>query len=73
MGDRQGRPSAVNLCPFVGVDLNLHVTDRLYSRHRADTWGRKMHEIMGLGMVRRTATNVRNFNFNSDETTHYNL
>jgi len=23
MGDRQGRPSAVNLCPFVGVDLNL--------------------------------------------------
>jgi len=23
MGDRQGRLSAVNLCPFVGVDLNL--------------------------------------------------
>jgi len=23
MGDRQGRPSDVNLCPFVGVDLNL--------------------------------------------------
>jgi len=22
MGDRQGRPSTVNLCPFVGVDLN---------------------------------------------------
>jgi len=36
MGDRQGRPSAVNLFPFVGVDL-ITVTDRLYSRHRADT------------------------------------
>jgi len=23
MGDRQGRPSVVNLCPFVGVDLNM--------------------------------------------------
>jgi len=23
MGDRQGRPSAVNLCSFVGVDCNL--------------------------------------------------
>jgi len=23
MGDHQGRLSAVNLCPFVGVDLNL--------------------------------------------------
>jgi len=23
MGDRQGRPSDVNLSPFVGVDLNL--------------------------------------------------
>jgi len=23
MGDCQRRPSAVNLCPFVGVDLNL--------------------------------------------------
>jgi len=23
MGDRQGRPSAVNLRPFVGVNLNL--------------------------------------------------
>jgi len=26
MGDRQGRPSAVDLCPFVGVDLNLWPT-----------------------------------------------
>jgi len=26
MGDRHGRPSAVNLCPFVGVDLNLYPT-----------------------------------------------
>jgi len=26
MGDRQGRPSAVNLCPFVRVDLNLWPT-----------------------------------------------
>jgi len=26
MGDRQGRPSAINLCPFVGVDLNLWLT-----------------------------------------------
>jgi len=33
MGDRQGRLSAVNLCPFVGVDHNL----RPYSRYRADT------------------------------------
>jgi len=23
MGDHQGRLSVVNLCPFVGVDLNL--------------------------------------------------
>jgi len=23
MGERQGRLSAVNLCPFVGVDLNM--------------------------------------------------
>jgi len=23
MGDRQGRPSVVNLCPFIGVDLDL--------------------------------------------------
>ena len=45
MGDRQGRLSAVNLCPFVGVVLNLSVrrcgpqsvTDRPYSRYRADT------------------------------------
>jgi len=35
LGDCPGRPSAVNLCPFVGVDLS--VTDRLYSCHRADT------------------------------------
>jgi len=26
MGDSQGRPSAVNLCPFIGVDLNLWST-----------------------------------------------
>jgi len=26
MGDRKGRPSAVKLCPFVGVDLNLWQT-----------------------------------------------
>jgi len=26
MGDRQGRPSAMNLCPFIGVDLNLWPT-----------------------------------------------
>jgi len=26
MGDRQGRLSAVNLCPFVTVDLNLRPT-----------------------------------------------
>jgi len=26
MGDRQGRPGAANLCPFVGVDLNLWPT-----------------------------------------------
>jgi len=26
MGDRQGRPSAVNRCPFVGVDLNRRPT-----------------------------------------------
>jgi len=26
MGDRQGRPSAVDLCPFVGVDVNLWPT-----------------------------------------------
>jgi len=37
MGDRQGRPSDVNLCPFVGVDLNLWPTVCVYSRHRADT------------------------------------
>jgi len=36
MGDRQGRPSTVNLCPFVGVDLKS-MTDRLYSRRRVDT------------------------------------
>jgi len=36
MGDRQGRLSTVNLCPFVDVDLNLWPTVRLYSRHRAD-------------------------------------
>jgi len=23
MGDRHGRLNAVNLCPFIGVDLNL--------------------------------------------------
>jgi len=26
IGDRQGRPSSVYLCPFVGVDLNLWLT-----------------------------------------------
>jgi len=26
MGDHQGRPSAVNLCPFVGVEINLWPT-----------------------------------------------
>jgi len=38
MGDRQVRPSAVNLCPFVvSVDPNLRPYSRLYSRYRADT------------------------------------
>jgi len=35
MDDHQGRPSAVNLGPFVGVDLNL-CTDRLHRRYRND-------------------------------------
>jgi len=39
MGDHQLRPSAVNQCPFVGVDLNMWPT--FYrptgSSHRADT------------------------------------
>jgi len=39
MGDRQGRPSAVNLCPFVGVKLWTLICDRpiSHSHHRADT------------------------------------
>jgi len=37
MGERQGRPSAVNLCPFVGEDFNQWPTVHNYSRHRADT------------------------------------
>ena len=34
MGDRQGRPSAVTLCPFVGVDFKLWptVADTVVSR-----------------------------------------
>jgi len=36
MGDRQGRPSAVNLCPFVGVDLNLWST--VYAAVIVLTW-----------------------------------
>jgi len=32
MGDRQGRLSAVNLCPFVGVDPNVTRHARV-SRH----------------------------------------
>jgi len=29
-GDRQGRPSAVNLCPFVGVALHMSPTVYIY-------------------------------------------
>jgi len=36
IGDRHGRPGAINLDPFVGVALKSE-TDRLYSRYRADT------------------------------------
>jgi len=35
MGDHQGRPGAVNLGPFVGVDLNMWQT--VYSRYCAYT------------------------------------
>jgi len=33
MGDRQVRPSTVNLCPIVGARGPYSVTDHLYSRH----------------------------------------
>jgi len=37
IGDHQGRPGAVNLCSFVGVNL----PDRLYNRFRAATYQTK--------------------------------
>jgi len=42
MSDRQERPSAVNLCPFVGVDLMWPTV------YRADTWGRNMNQTQTL-------------------------
>jgi len=43
MGDHQGRPSTVNLCPFVGVDLNLWLTVYIAE----SCWhGRKMSQIL---------------------------
>jgi len=49
MGDRQGRPSAVNLCPFVGVHVPQSVTDRLLCRHRADTdMNQTVYELINI-------------------------
>jgi len=46
MGDHQGRPSAVNLCPFVGVDLNmLKTVYRAYSRHFLTPTGGKINVL----------------------------
>jgi len=62
MGDRQGKPSAVNLCLFVDVDLNLHVTDRLYSRHRADAYTR-YYAVFSKFEIFKIEKNKKRFKF----------
>jgi len=52
MGDRQGRLSAVNLCPFVGVDLNLwptvYIAVIVLTRTENES-NRKSFDVVSLG------------------------
>jgi len=69
MGDHQGRPSAENLCPFVGVDINLWLTVCIAVIVLTDvTWINQITRISTIHLnCRLTPSNCSdNFSTNSD-------